>query len=124
MFRAANSPGASQDARAAAAPFRYFSAGRDHPTADRDFLNTLDRAKARADSVWLSELGGDLDSRRVRVVNDYTFRAYQDLHVIEQVWFDAKGRYFQGKPTMSAVPDFRENRKVELGFGLTDQVDD
>ena len=113
-----------KDARAAAAPFRYFGGRRDHPTADRDFLNIQDRAKASADRMWLSELGGGFDSTRVRVVNDYTFRAYQDLHDIEQAWFDAKGRYFQGKRTMSAVPDFRENRRVELGFGLTDQVDD
>ena len=94
-----------KDARAAAAPFRYFGRVFDPATAtaeDLAFVTHLNGAKGKADRLWLEQLGGTADSARVRIVNDYTFRAYRDLYFIQKQWLELRNRYFQGRPTMGA----------------------
>ena len=93
------------------------------PEVVRVFLNALDRGKQSADHSLLAAFP-ELDERRLRQINDYTFRAFRDLWFIQHEWNSRNGRYFQGKTTMRNTPSFERNSAVQLGFGLTDQVDD
>lgn len=89
-----------------------------------NFLKELERGKRSADRDLNTMFHEETALDKGRRINDYVFRSYQDIWKIQKIWFQERGRYFQGKATMSVVPDYKNDEKVELGFGPSDQIDD
>jgi hypothetical protein len=100
-----------------------FDPGAVHPSS-RPLLNELDLAKRRADETLSQELRQQAPIERLRVVNDYTFKLFRQMRFVQEKWFNANGRFFQGKATMPSPPSVLTDGRVALESGLTDQVDD
>jgi hypothetical protein len=90
----------------------------------RAVLNELDSAKRRGDETLSRELARESPIERLRAVNDYTFKVFRQMRFVQEKWFKANGRFFQGKSTMPSPPPVSTDGRVALEFGLTDQVDD
>ena len=106
--------------------FRYFEGSR-YLTVDeprhKDLRKRLDTEKRKADEELIKIVSRPMDKSQLHRTNDYTFRILRDIYQIEEAWREQNGRYFQGKNTMRRPPSYREIEKVDLGFGLTDQLD-
>ncbi|MCK6479621.1 MAG: hypothetical protein L6R43_05555 [Planctomycetes bacterium] len=87
-------------------------------------VRQLDKDKKEALRIWKRSMHQNAESGPLARANDYAFKICKDVYFIQLKWFAVNGRYFQGKETMREPPDFREGGQVNLGVGLTDQVDD
>ena len=114
------------------ASFRGFASAGPYSPEHRDLLSEdglalvqkLDALKREAFRLWREAAPRGSDAEALSRANDYTFKVCKDIFFIQQKWFAVNGRYFQGKETMPAPPDYSEGGQIELGVGLTDQVDD
>jgi hypothetical protein len=104
-------------------PYVFDPAGAD-ASSSRPILNELDSAKRKADTALVHQLGDQVPVERLRTINDYTFKIFRHMRFVQKKWFEANGRFFQGKPTMASPPSHVMDGKIEFAFGLTDQVDD
>jgi len=88
------------------------------------FIRTLDQRKAIALHRWKEASAPEVQQEALAIANDYTFKVYKEIWFVQERWRAVNGRYFQGKSTMPEAPDYLAGGRVDLGVGLTDQVDD
>ncbi len=112
--------------------YKLFSQVENFNNVDQDLrkntFNNLDNAKHYNAYNSLNIIARDLnldelEKARLYKINDYVFQFYKDFWMVQQKWFLENGRYFQGKKTTKSIPSYVKDEKVDLGFGLTDQLD-
>jgi hypothetical protein len=108
------------------ADYRYFDLQKCNVAAASlrtEVKQQLEGGKRLAYKV-LKQIGRD-DSMRDRLseINNYVFRIYHDMLLIQSRLYKDHGKYFQGKPTVPNPPSYKRDGYVFERSGLSDQIE-